>query len=721
LTAKTPAKTRILILGPPVIEPATGAVGEAFGRLRTTDLRLLALLALSPHRSVLQRDLIHALWPQLRFRELLEDEEALDVEQAAVRQKRIEGGIDDLRNSASRLRKFLRLAAGDFEHDPVKLKRSDEGAPASGAYALALHAHVTVDAAELTALLSEGDNKARVAALHLFRGGVLHPDNHSSVAGLRSKLITRVKNAARQLLPAAHDKVLDQVAREIVLEGETATLDARYNSSKGLAAVADAASVAQLQDQLLPVLESSVLTGVAVSTLKELVFSWTGDLGVTTPSDNVVTATLPAQWGEVPPMRVHFFVFASEGAPDLVTDPVDGIRCLRHRISRREFHQLVEYCQIKPAPRAYCVLATPVPAALTIGSLLGGQPSAATNLIDRPPVERFRFYIVDVVQFVARFIELEAYDEGELLFPAQNVLNLALFSLLWASRWVEEFFRPLTETHVVKNLVLSEQIGLVFNRTPPLDHIKERGWGPLVKDLPRMRGEFDRDLFQQVSFRLGMGSAMQLINKQMIDASGSLTEVRTYCPEALYGTVNLWLFSRSYHQFMTVTTGFARDRPGFVNQRLLPTHGELAGAPRMLTASLWHVLLYYRMLEAQVRIVHEPPDAGAEDHGYYGGGIGEFQWIRLTPDTGDWVLHQEKKTVQRDHRMFLHDAANNTLVGPDISIEGFAGICALTQHDQLALERTSPSLLFPPENDFIEHPHLLWSERAGAARMQGPK
>lgn len=245
-------------------------------------------------------------------------------------------------------------------------------------------------------------------------------------------------------------------------------------------------------------------------------------------------------------MRVYFIVLACTKPPTPEPDPVTGGPCIAYDLTPREDDEFRDF--ISTQPRAYFVLGVPE---LTV--------STAAQMLDRAPVERFRWLAIDAVQYY------EAQDAStHLRFPTQNVFNLAMFSLTWAARWVEEFFSPLNASPVVAHSLLANQRALVFNERPDLKAIREAGWDLLVRDLPSVRGDLDDDLFRKVNFRLGLGSAMQLINDQL--RTSSLDQVRTYCPEALFGTVNLWLFSRTYHDFMTTTRDIAHAHTDF-NQR----------------------------------------------------------------------------------------------------------------------------------------------------------
>ena len=72
--------------------------------------------------------------------------------------------------------------------------------------------------------------------------------------------------------------------------------------------------------------------------------------------------------------------------------------------------------------------------------------------------------------------------------------------------------------------------------------------------------------------------------------ASTIDQIRAYCPESLYGTSNLWLFSGSYHDFMVLNREFYDGMPGFFSERMLPIPASsLAKSPRLLRVVLWLV------------------------------------------------------------------------------------------------------------------------------------
>lgn len=699
--AETAPGARIELLGPLeiVVRSPAADFEERRAAMRDDDWALLALLSLSPGSRKAQRDLLVSLWPRRRFDKLLRgddpDDHARDLTiDNGGGLEEIERGLQQLRNSATRLRHFLNSLGAPG--DPVPADRSMPNEPASGSYRLELPSWLRIDAVDFVQLLSKRDRSDddRLAAIRLVRGPVLQGLGHDGLKWPRSQVSRRVELALRMLLP---DQDCIRLTREIVKYGAFERLEIQLRRVNVLLpGDSPTGASTDLHHDDLPFIDGSRVSVVAQATLRDLLIAWTASAAVRTPVENVIATTLPAQWGDVDSMRLDFLIFACDREPEPERDPVGGWPCLRYRLSDREIDDLREY--VETEPRAYAILAVP------------RHPNeSAAQLMDRAPHDRFQFFALDVVQYY------RTRSEDDLLFPTANRLNLALFSLVWAARWVEDFFSPLAADPVRK--LLDENIALVFNREPHLPTIMERGWDPLVRELPGARGYLDPEQYRRVAFRLGMGSAMQLINGQMLGSS-RLTSVRTYCPEALYGTANLWLFSRTYHQFMGTTAQIQHGRRNFYNQRLLPVARDLAEGSRLYATSLWHVVLFYRMLRAEVRIVQKPAVLGAQDHGYYGGGIGQFQWIELDDDGGAWVEDQHDPSVQAEHLAFLNDNQDNVMVGPEMSEVDFAALCRMPL-EQLRLATDRPKLLFPPEDEFIEHPSALWSRLVAPVRLRG--
>jgi hypothetical protein len=687
--------------------PDTDAYRYRLSELRDDDWQLFAALALNHKRFVPCGELLQALWPERAFDRVLTGEDPDDHAAElplVLRKERVEAGLKLLRNCVTRLRHFLRQAG--VADEPIATRRADKSVLAGGAYRLDVGSNVSVDVASFVRLLSDGSTQGRLDALDLVRGPML--DDCSLTPGLRvvrSTLRSRVKGTIEELLPgAAPDKIASYV-EDIVLHGNASRVRAHL---LGLQRPARGAFVApSLVDELPLGLESTAMSEMAQSTFKDLVTAWinsptdtSGPVSVDIPVSHVVATTLPAQWGDMDSIRLNFLVFAADShIPE--TDLETGELCFRYRLSELEAKTLREY--VDTNPRAYFVLAVPK------------QPQARTaRLILSAVEERFHFYAVDLVQYYRTHVQ------DDVLVPHQNRVNLALFSLIWAARWVEDFFGPLSLKAVRERKPLQETIDLVFSESPNLDAIRVRGWDALVKNVPDARGYVDPEVHRRVEFRVGMGAAMQLINDQMQASveKGHLYAVRTYCPEALYGTANLWLFSRTYHQFMDTTARFQQRRKDFDNQRLLPAAQDLTDGSLLYAATLWHVVMLYRMRQARVSVVAMPAEAGQEDHGFYGGGIGDFMWIALDERTGGWRKDQAKASAQLENEEFINENERNVLAGSELSQKDYSTECGMSG-DDLRLEAKPPTLLFPPDDAFVETPLQLWSSTASPWRLKG--
>ncbi len=700
-----PAPARIYLLGELDLDlPDTDEVAARLKEVHDREWVFLAALALAKRGAVPKARLLGILFKDLRIDQHLVDPPG-DVEWAAARAETIDAAKKQLRVCASRVRKLLEALGAP---NPVLIIRSAADDPVGGSYRLVLPEHVEIDAVQFRELIWNGGVAERVQALHLVRGKVLDGLGHAGRRVLTSEVRLSVRGCVNELCARHPASTRDRATRHIVDDGDHRLLD-MLRSHVQVVLPANPKDVQPEHDDGydLPRLESGRLSQVASSTLSDLLCAWAGSRSITAPAPQVVRATLPAQWGDIDSIELDFFIFAQDSTLEARPDPRSGSVSRRRQLVGHEDDDMREYLSGDAVDggrrRAYAVLALPkVPG---VGE---------AQLIDMRPPDRFDLYVVDLDHDFGR------RTGGWIDFPDQNKLNLALFSLMWSARWVEDFFSPLMATPVLEHAVLRKRVELVFSQRPNLAEITDQGWQMLESDLPSARGHLDDELFRRFSFRFGMGCAMQLINGQMIEATkrGRLTAVRTYCPEALYGTANLWLFSRTYRQFMETTHRFQDALPQFRNQRLLPVATTLSTSSRLYAAALWHVLLSYRMLKAEVALVEKAPMAGSQDHGYYEGGIGQFQWISLSDDGGDWVRDQADRTVQADHLDFLRQAQTQALVGGEMSQQDFAALC-LMDADQLQLGVRPPVWLFPDDNHYLRCPRELWGPTSFGARQLG--
>ncbi|MFI5848208.1 hypothetical protein ACIA8B_02815 [Micromonospora chalcea] len=341
------------------------------------------------------------------------------------------------------------------------------------------------------------------------------------------------------------------------------------------------------------------------------------------------------------------------------------------------------------------------------------QVSPPTEMLNDPPVERFDWYVVDARQQ----LDGEDRDREYLYFPRQNRLNLATFSLLWGGLWVRTFFDPLGSQQLLAVPGLWTAVPRVFRTDGLLDDDLLRDWNFLLRDLPKYRGQLDDQVFKEVNFRLGLGNALGIIRSQLYAAAGSLDAIRSYCPEALYGTANLWLFARTYRQFMDTSYDVAHGAKEFNSQRLLPlTAPNPDDVPRILRCALWHVGLIYSLLDTEVKIILRPDHDAGEDHSYYGGGIGYFPWISLTDDQAHWMVERDAAATSGDHLDFLNEQASR----PYFEYwQGVSEMARLLKVDgrELLLPDEPPVQMFPAESTFLRHPRELFAPQV-AARVQ---
>lgn len=444
--------------------------------------------------------------------------------------------------------------------------------------------------------------------------------------------------------------------------------------------------------------ESADRGELAERTFADMLRWWLSGTGAHAPSQLLpdsqkvdIKITIPSLWAGVENIDTNWQIKATSRRPPDTVHLGLGCRCLKFRMSKRDIQALRDYA--RSYPNLYVALA------------IQRDPDMRTaDLYSLPPSERFDWFVVDAKQ------QLEAPNEGgsAIYFPTQNQLNMAMFSLLWGANWVANFFAPLCTSSVVGVAGLSSMIPRVFNTVGRLDDQLLRNWNLLLRDLPKYRPELDDELFKKINFRLGLGNAVGIIRKEMYTAAGRLEQIRNYCPEALYGTTNLWLFSRIYRQFMDTTSDVADGVPDFVNQRLLPLGEEDPDrVPRMLRCALWHVAIVYTLLGVEVRIIMKPPNHFGEDHSYYGGGIGYLPWASLTPDQAYWMVENDTSTTLGEHIDFLNAHVSNVYMTTPTNLSNVAQLLGMDA-SQLHLPSRCPVQLFPPESIFLRYPHELF-------------
>lgn len=495
-----------------------------------------------------------------------------------------------------------------------------------------------------------------------------------------------VAQIARELLHSGFSPTYDSTASRLAIatRGNTGTHTLAVDVGEGL-----------LADYAIPEIAPNELSQVASDSFSELLKSWlTDEEMVQTLGAGSVYADVSARWVMIGSIPFKVDVLAPAQATQQID--IDGQAYLAASVGADQVKAL--RIAAESSELSYLALAVPL------------HPGCRREeLYDVPPGERFSWWLICSQDYFNS--ELAAQHRDEVLFPTQNVWNLSMCSLLWAARWVQQFYAPLTKPEVISQPVLAEKIGTVFTASPDPRRALEMGWDHLVKDLPSAGGDVSEEIFRKVNLSLGLGAALQLICAQL--GQGKQTQIRTYTPEALFGTISMWLFSRSYHQFMTLSgvTGLGRDLEA--NQRLMPILGDdPVNSPRIHRAALWNVILLYRMCGVSVRVIPEPEDPNS-DRAYYGDSIGYWQWMAFDSAGGEWLIDQTDREVQSGYRDFFLDKEGEALIDGATSEDTYSSICAL-KRETLALDTRKPRWLLPAENDFIEHP-WLWSDNYGGA------
>ncbi|GHH67348.1 hypothetical protein GCM10017673_14200 [Streptosporangium violaceochromogenes] len=401
---------------------------------------------------------------------------------------------------------------------------------------------------------------------------------------------------------------------------------------------------------------------------------------------------VPSLWAQADSIPLNWQVKATDRFLVAQDSPL-GYPCIRYEMRRHDLESLHEFSTSNSS--------------LFLALAIQRNPQQVPNdLLLVPPPERFTWYALNLTEYFRR---VEWRQLGRALFiPMQNRLNLATFSLLWSALWVDRFFGVLAGPDLMSAPRLRATIPRVFDRRESLLLTPTGDWDFLFKELPRHQPELDPPMFRKVNFRLGLAGALSIIRKRMYDAADRLDVVRNYCPESLYGTANLWLFSSAYHHFMSTTGEIAGERTDFVSQRLLPLpEDEIRETPRILLSTLWHVVLLYRALGTDVHLVTKPAQNAGDDYSYYGGGIGYFPWITLDGDQAEWMIEMETTRSMSDNLDFINDQAREKQLGAAHTVADAARLFNVPKNE-LALPRACPHLFFPMESIFVRYPRELF-------------
>lgn len=328
------------------------------------------------------------------------------------------------------------------------------------------------------------------------------------------------------------------------------------------------------------------------------------------------------------------------------------------------------------------------------------------ELYKKAPQERFEWYCVDLSQQLENDVQ-----EDYIVVPDFNKLNLSTFSLLWSSLWVEKFYHPIYSPAIIDVPNLMDVIRI----THPYKNeafAEFEDWNSVSQKLLVCERELGKTEYAKLSLPLGIGYSLEVIKKKLYNTSSKLNTIQNYCPESLYGMVNLWLFSRSYRSFMSVSGKVVNVENCNNNLRILPLPDDPKNISGIVKACLWHVVLLYSSLNVKVNIVYRPSNDAGVDHSYYGGGIGYFPWMSLSDDGVTWMMENSSDVTNSEHRDFINAHMNNIFIYPyHNNLSEIAN--AFNLHtDDIRTAPACPMQLFPKESRFIEYPQFIFGNSA---------
>lgn len=400
-----------------------------------------------------------------------------------------------------------------------------------------------------------------------------------------------------------------------------------------------------------------------------------------------ITHTVDAISGEVGTIQFNWQVKATGKNPPRTNSAYLGCQCWKVELDEGYVAGLREVAQSLPTfYLALGILADP------------DRPRQVLPLVS--PDRSFTWYAVDLKQFFSRIPPRTKLSAIEV--PVQNRLNLALFSLLWGSLWVKAYVDPITPTLDLPKTTLD----LVDQIDRPLKRIGPALDGALAAALPEM-SELAKDASHFHLHRLAIFCALRSISHRVLSTPDGFAQIETYSPEALTGTANLWLFSRTYHEFMRTSVTVALQ-----SIRYLPVDMDQDFSRRPYFAmSLFHVRKLYQLLGAQdVSLVQRLPESGGDDYSYWDGKMRTFRWVHLDTD-GYMVLDGSRLSADADiDRDALRQADALRLEGSRSGdrLPG-VGIWEWLRTPDEELIPTIPVCLFPAEDRYIQYPSQLWS------------
>jgi hypothetical protein len=443
--------------------------------------------------------------------------------------------------------------------------------------------------------------------------------------------------------------------------------------------------------------------------LAEAIFNLNIDRWVGNP---VEVITLQQDYGQVD-LHVKLPTFL-KGKLDLVSDSMVLNWQIRHTANPPCYTQLViNECSV-PAIRVevddktvqrlrHRARADRNPLLLAYGVV---KQTDRASLVDEDIYEAFDWYAIDLAQYFNQVPN----NCNAICIPIDNRLNLLSFSLLWASHWVREFYRPLTRASVREHEELDSFVKGIY----------KKGFSSLG-EVAAIRDELERKLPQllqslqanevgkyQISTALALGVTLEDIRAHVRSAS-PVRYISTYCPESLYGTASLWLFSRSYWKFMAESACAVELKDRLMNRRWLPVRCDLRQTPRLLWGILYCVVKLYERLGVNVAVVCPFSDDGlGADRSVYGGNIGHLPYISLSNDGLQWTREIISRGDESSHRDFFAQAPHHVIIGHGEPLTNIPALRDLPS-SQLKLSGAAPRLLFAEESFFVKYPTPLWS------------
>jgi hypothetical protein len=442
--------------------------------------------------------------------------------------------------------------------------------------------------------------------------------------------------------------------------------------------------------------ESLDLGDVAESTFRDLLTSWVPahDLALAqlVPDRQKIDVRhkMPSLSSDLSDLPFNWQIKATAN-PTEVNSTLLGCRCIRLQLGKDYIKSLIQ--RVRNEPSFFLAL---------------GVVAQAGYLTDWAPVDRFRWYVLDIKQYCG-LLNVDT-PPSYIDVPKQNVLNLALFSLIWSAQWVNTYLAPLrrdvsANPEPVQKLITSfhSDISRLGSQTSALV-------GNAARSIDSLRDVLGEAEYRSYASLLAMFGSLRGVTGMLMGSSGAPL-IASYCPEALGGSATLWLFSRFYHEFMRMT-----QVCGDVNLKLLPVAADdLRIVPRFFQASLFLVRTLYRVFNAQVKLVKMLEEGGGNDYSFYSSAIAPFSWIHLD-DSGHISLDKSRLSGRAVDLEQIREAEKDVLTENGLNVRAGGTFGSLGWPD-LHLEYEKPVCLFPPEDHLIEHPTELWSARYRTAAV----